>query len=214
LGQLTCKAVLFDLDGVLVDSTPCVMRVWRGWALEHGREPEAVIHTAHGRRAIETLRLVAPEMDAEAELREVERRELEDMDGLVVFPGARELLASLPPERWTVVTSGTRALATKRMTVAGLPVPPRMVTADDVTLGKPDPAPFLKAAALLGLPPEDCVVIEDAPSGIRAALAAGMKCIAVPTTYTHAEIAEADVVLDAIAQLTASVEGGVIRLTW
>lgn len=214
MGQLTCKAVLFDLDGVLVDSTPCVMRVWRGWALEHGREPEAVIHTAHGRRAIETLRLVAPEMDAEAELREVERRELEDMDGLVVFPGARELLASLPPERWTVVTSGTRALATKRMTVAGLPVPPRMVTADDVTLGKPDPAPFLKAAALLGLPPEDCVVIEDAPSGIRAALAAGMKCIAVPTTYTHAEIAEADVVLDAIAQLTASVEGGVIRLTW
>lgn len=113
-----------------------------------------------------------------------------------------------------MVTSGTRALASKRMRVAGLPLPAHMVTADNVKLGKPDPAPYLMAAALLSLPPADCVVIEDAPSGIRAAHAAGMRCLAVPTTYMRREIAEADVVLDRIEQLAASVEGGVIRLVW
>ncbi len=177
MGSIECGGVLFDLDGVLVDSTPAVTRVWRGWAIEHGYDPAEIVKIAHGRRAIETVELVAPHLDSAAELVELERRELDDTDGLVVFAGAARLLATLPPDCWTVVTSGTRRLATKRLRLAGLPVPEKLVSADEVKLGKPDPAPFLRGAELLGLRPGDCVVVEDAPSGIEAAHRAGMTAI-------------------------------------
>jgi len=122
MGSIECDGVLFDLDGVLVDSTPAVTRVWRGWAIEHGYDPVKIVKLAHGRRAIETVELIAPHLDSAAELVELERRELDDTDGLVVFEGAARLLADLPSDRWTVVTSGTRRLATKRLRLAGLPV--------------------------------------------------------------------------------------------
>jgi len=209
------KAILFDLDGVLIDSTPCVTRVWTGWAIEHGYEPAEVVRIAHGRRAIETIQIVAPHLDSNTELREVERRELDDTEGLVVVPGASDLLNSLPPDRWAIVTSGTRALATRRLQVAGLPVPGKMVTADDVTLGKPNPAPYLAGATMLGLAPPDCVVVEDAPSGIRAANAAGMRSFAVPTTYAAAELHEATVLLRNLAQLRPITNGnGSLTIFW
>jgi sugar-phosphatase len=198
MNSLKVRGILFDLDGVLIDSTPCVTRVWRNWAVERGLDPDYVIHVAHGRRSVETIRLVAPNLDAEEEDREVERRELNDTEGITVFPGALELLKSLPQDAWTIVTSGTRPLATKRMRVAGLPVPKDFVSANDVTLGKPHPEPYLKGAACLKLDPASCLVFEDAPSGLRAAHAAGMKALAIPTTYCAEELREADGLLQAL----------------
>lgn len=216
--HLEGSAVLFDLDGVLVDSTESVTRVWRGWAIEHGYDPEVVVKIAHGRRAIETVQLVAPHLDSVTELIEIERRELADTEGLRKFAGADELLGSLPHDRWTVVTSGTRALATMRLQAAGLPVPETMISADDVALGKPNPAPYLKGAEMLGVAPDNCMVIEDAPSGLRAAKAAGMRAFGVPTTYERHELHEATVLLDTLEQLRAETlhKNGsrLIRLTW
>lgn len=214
MGSLTSPAILFDLDGVLIDSTPCVARVWREWALEHGLNPEHVIHTAHGRRSIETIQLLAPHLDAEAENNIVEQREIEDTEGLTVFPGAADLLASLPPDRWTIVTSGTRPLAMKRLRVAGLPIPARMVTANDVVNGKPHPEPYLKGAEMLGMAPADCVVVEDSPSGLKAAAQAGMRTFGVATTYPVEELSAATVLLKALNQLRATSSNGLITFHW
>jgi mannitol-1-/sugar-/sorbitol-6-phosphatase len=189
--RLACCAVLFDLDGVLVDSTPCVTRVWTAWANQHGLDPDYVVHVAHGQKAIETVRKVAPQLNAEREFHIIEHMELDDTDGLRVLPGARELLAALSPERYTIVTSGTRRLATKRLQVVGLPVPANMVTADEVARGKPNPEPYLAGAAVVGFAAGDCLVFEDAPSGIRSAQAAGAQVVAVATTYKREELTAA-----------------------
>jgi mannitol-1-/sugar-/sorbitol-6-phosphatase len=213
--SIAVQGILFDLDGVLVDSTPCVTRVWAQWAVEQGLDPEYVVKVAHGRRAIETVQFVAPKLDSAAELVEIERRELADMEGLTVIPGAVDLLQSIPTDRWTVVTSGTRALASERLRVAGLPIPKKMITADDVATGKPDPAPYLKGAMLLRMAPKDCLVIEDSPSGLRAARAAGMTSIGIPTTYASSELHDATALLTALAGLRVRTEetGGLI-VSW
>ena len=164
--------MLFDLDGVLVDSTPAVARVWAGWAREHGFEPDEVVKKAHGRPSIGTIRELLPNADHAEEDREVERREIADVEGVVPLPGAKELLRALPLERWAIVTSCTRALAHVRIAAAGLPKPKHVVTAGDVRHGKPDPEPYLKGAQMLGVPAGDCLVVEDAPAGIRAGKAA------------------------------------------
>jgi sugar-phosphatase len=189
--EITCGALLFDLDGVLVDSTPAVIRVWSRWAIARGFDPNEVVRRAHGRPSIATIRDYLPHADAEIENREVERGELEDLDGVVPLPGARELLSSLPPERWTVVTSCTRRLAQTRLRAAGLPVPDRLVTCDDIENGKPDPEPYLKGASFLGFSPKDCVVVEDAPAGIGSGKAAGARVIACRTTAHEAELKDA-----------------------
>ncbi len=201
-----CQAILFDLDGVLVDSTPCVTRVWSSWARQHGLDAERVVHIAHGQRTIETVRKVAPHLDAQLEANRIEHMEVDDTEGLRVLPGAKELLAKLPPERYTIVTSGTRRLATKRLQVAGLPVPVTMITADDVTRGKPDPEPYLAGARALRFGPKDCVVFEDAPSGIRAALAAGMTAVGVLTTFDAKELAAAGVIIESLRDADATIQ--------
>lgn len=180
--QLRFAALLFDLDGVLIDSTPAVTRVWRRWAAKHGFNADEVVAHAHGRPSLSTIREYLPHADHEAENREVERGEIEDLGGIVPLPGALELLRSLPADRWTIVTSCTRALAQVRMRAALLPLPQNLITADDVTHGKPHPEPYLKAAACLGFHPAECVVLEDVPAGIRAGKAAGTKVIAFTTT--------------------------------
>src|SRR3712207_2036721 len=190
-----CEAILFDLDGVLVDSHAVVVRTWRDWAEGRGLDAERILEVAHGRRAAEVVRLFAPDLDAEAEARELERIEVEDLEGVLEIEGARELLTSLPADGWTVVTSGTRALASGRMRHVGLPLPERFVSADDVENGKPHPEAYLKGAEILGAPPEACVVIEDAPAGIRSAKAAGMRVVAVATTHRAEQLREADVVV-------------------
>jgi sugar-phosphatase len=189
--NLTCSALLFDLDGVLIDSTPAVARVWHRWALDHGFNPEEVVARAHGRPSLATVRDYLPHADHDAENREVERREIADLAGVVPLPGALALLASLPPDRWTIVTSCTRRLAEVRIKAAGLPLPARMVTSTDITHGKPHPEPYLKGVSLLGFPAAQCVVLEDAPAGIRSGKSAAAKVIALKTTAPPAALRDA-----------------------
>jgi len=209
--SMRCRGVLFDLDGVLVDSTPAVARVWAWWAREHGFDPEEVVKKAHGRPSITTIRELLPDADHAAEDREVERREIADVEGVIPLPGAMELLQALPLERWAIVTSCTRALAHVRIAAAGLPKPNHLVTATDVRHGKPHPEPYLKGAQILGIPADDCLVIEDAPAGIRAGKAAGARVLALRTTASDAELqqAGADWIADDCAEffLESSVAG-------
>jgi sugar-phosphatase len=204
--QFECAAILFDLDGVLVDSTRSVERQWRIWAREMGIEGDKVTTVAHGVRAVEVIRTVAPHLDAEAEVRKLESREAEDLDGVSAMPGAIELVRAVPEGRWGVVTSGTRHLATKRLRLFGIPIPKVMVTADDVAKGKPDPAPYLRGAELLGVNPAECLVIEDAPAGIKSAHAGGMKVIGLTSTYPAAALSEADAVVKKLSQLQVARE--------
>ena len=189
--QIRCLGVLFDLDGVLVDSTPAVARVWTKWAAEHGFEAEETVRRAHGRPSLETIRELLPNADQDAENRNVERAEIEDLEGVVPLPGALELLETLPRRRWAIVTSCTRTLAEARIRAAGLPLPAGLVTADDVERGKPDPEPYTKGAMRLGLAPEDCLVVEDAPAGIQSGKAAGARVIALRTTMSDSELYQA-----------------------
>lgn len=198
---LSSAAILFDLDGVLVDSRAAVERQWAVWAREHHLDPAQVIPIAHGRPTIETIREVAPQLDVDAEAKTMEQREISDLEGVRAIAGAADLLARIPPDRWAVVTSGTRDLATTRLRAVGLPVPHTMVSAGDITHGKPDPEPYLKGAAALRFAARDCIVIEDAPSGIRAGKAAGMRVIAVPTTYPVRQLGEADVIIKRLSDL-------------
>jgi sugar-phosphatase len=210
-----CSAILFDLDGVLVNSIDSVERQWRKFAARHGLDPQHVIHTAHGHRTVETVHLLMPHLDAATEAAIVERNEIEDTEGLVAIDGAAELLSSLPPDRWAVVTSGTRALATRRLAAAELPQPVHMVPADEVTRGKPDPEPYLKGARLIRFEPGACVVFEDAPSGIRAAKAAGMRVIGVPGTYRPSELAMADGLVRSLRSVQTSLNGtGRLQVKW
>jgi len=201
------SAILFDLDGVLVDSTGSVGRQWRIWARERGVDEEKVMAIAHGVRAVEVIRTVAPHLDAENEVRSLEAREADDRDGVAVMPGALALVRTIPPGHWCVVTSGSRYLASARLRLAGIPVPDVMVTADDVVNGKPHPEPYLKGAELLGVDPKECLVIEDAPAGIRSAHAGGMKVIGLASTYKESAIREADTVIAKLAQINVRANG-------
>jgi sugar-phosphatase len=205
---IRCSALLFDMDGVLIDSTPAVARVWHRWAVEHGLDPETVVHMAHGRPSRTTIRELLPnaDIDIDREDREVERREMEDLDGVVLLPGARQLLNTLPPERWTIATSCTRPLAEVRLRAAGLPIPKNMITSSDVKIGKPHPEPYLKAAAKLGFAASDCVVVEDAAAGVRAGKAAGARVIAFLTTMIRRDLEEAgaDWIVQNCADISAS----------
>jgi sugar-phosphatase len=210
--SFVCAAILFDLDGVLVDSTSSVTRQWRAWGVQHNIAPEKVVEIAHGVRTIEVVRLLAPHLDAEAEVKKIEQREASDTQGVVVMPGAAELLKSVPDDRWCVVTSGTRYLATSRLRLANLPIPRVLVSAEDVKNGKPDPEPYLKGARLLGMHPAECLVIEDAPAGISSAHAGGMKVIALISTYPASELGEADAVAETLRQIRVTTLDGKLRV--
>ena len=203
---LTCSAILFDLDGVLLDSTRVVAEQYTRWARENDLDPEYVMEAAHGVRTVEVIRRVAPHLDAVAETKKIEDREAA-AEGIVQIPGALALLNSIPRGRWAVVTSGTRFLAVNRMQKFGIPVPDIMVTADDVSNGKPDPEPYRRGAELLQTDPAQCVVFEDAPAGIRSAQGAGMKVISLPTTYPATELREADVIISGLADVQVTLNG-------
>lgn len=198
--QLECEAILFDLDGVLVDSTSCITRHWQEWTRQHGLEMAAVMQVAHGVRAVETIRLVAPHLDAEKEAERLAAVEIADIEGVVAIEGASRILKGLPEGVWTVVTSGSHDLAWARLTRVGLPVPETLVSGDDVRHGKPAPEPYLVAAQRLGKAAEKCVVVEDAPAGIEAARAAGMQVIGIAATHCREEL-ECAVVVDRLSAL-------------
>ena len=203
MNEISCAALLFDLDGVLINSTPAVARVWRRWAVERGFNPEEVVARAHGRPSLTTVREYLPNADHEAENREVERREIEDLEGVVPLPGALDLLSRLPEDRWTIVTSCTRPLAEVRIKAAGLPLPKKMITSNDIQHGKPHPEPYLKGASVLGFPAQECVVLEDVPAGVRAGKSAGARVIAFTTTVkaTGLKEAGADWILNSCADI-------------
>ncbi len=213
MATFRCSAVLFDLDGVLIDSTRSVERQWRAWAKEKGIDAEKVIAIAHGVRALEVIRAIAPHLDAEEEVRRLEAREAGDQVDVVVMPGAIEFSNSIPNGQWGVVTSGTRALASARLQLGGFQAPKVLVTADDVVNGKPHPEPYLRGAQLLGVKPEECLVIEDAPAGIRAAHAAGMKVVGFASTYHPEKLLQADAVIAGFRELSAAVDGSHLRVT-
>lgn len=202
--QLHCSAFLFDMDGVLIDSTPAVSRVWSRWAEVNGFNPEEVVERAHGRPSISTLRDYLPNADHEALNREIERQEMNDLEGVIPLPGALDLLKALPPNRWTIATSSTRPLAEVRLRAAGLPIPELMITSSDIKNGKPHPEPYLRAAERLGFSAKECVVVEDVPAGIRAGKAAGAKVIAFTTTTAPTDLknAGADWILKSCADIT------------
>jgi mannitol-1-/sugar-/sorbitol-6-phosphatase len=189
--KVSAQALLFDLDGVLINSIPAVERVWSRWAQERGFNVQEVLHRAHGRPSIETLRYLVPDADHEAENRLVERAEIEDVEGIVPLPGVKQLLSALPQGRWAIVTSCTRPLAEVRIRAAGLPTPALFITANDIMHGKPHPEPYRKGAAGLGLKPEDCIVVEDALAGIASGRNAGARVIAFTTTASIADLVAA-----------------------
>jgi mannitol-1-/sugar-/sorbitol-6-phosphatase len=203
-----CSAILFDLDGVLCDSTKAVDREWREWAQRKGVDGDAIMAIAHGVRTIEVIRRVAPHLDAEAEASAIENHEAFDQRGVTVMPGALELLKSVPAERWGVVTSGSRLLAEHRLPHCGLPIPKILVTSDDVVNGKPHPEPYLKGAAGLGFQAGECLVIEDAPAGIASAQAGGMKVVAIASTYSASELKAADAVIQGFEELWVEIREG------
>jgi sugar-phosphatase len=196
------RALLVDLDGTLVDSAAPVGRVWTAFAHRHGLEPDEVLRFAQGRPSRETIRLLLPEGDHAAEAAAVEHAEVNDPAGIRALPGAAELLADTV--RLAIVTSCSQALAAARLRAAGLPIPPVLVSSDEVERGKPDPSCFLLGARRLGLEPADCVVIEDAPAGIAAGRAAGAKVIALRTTHPDDDLGEAHAIIDDLTAITGA----------
>ena len=190
---IDCSAILFDLDGVLLDSTRCIVRHWQEWAEKHGLDLKKVLQNAHGVRTIETIKIVAPHLDAEREAAEFTANEILDTEGVIAIPGANELMSELHPDTWAIVTSGGFDLVQARLKKAGIPMPKFFVTGDDVSQGKPSPIPYLTGADKLGVSFENCVVIEDAPIGIKAGKAAKMRVIGIASTHSKNEILDAGI---------------------
>ena len=204
-------AILFDIDGTLVDSTAAVTRTWTTWANNHGIEPARILEVCHGRRSQDTVAMFLPAAEDHAEsVAELEQLDLNDLDGVVALPGTRDLLAKLPQQRWGAVTSGAKLLMEKRLQAAGLPVPPVLIASETVSKGKPDPEGYRLAATRLGFDVTRCLVIEDAPAGIQAGLAAGAQVMAVATSHPADELGAAHAVVPDLTACTITVTGGPI----
>jgi sugar-phosphatase len=191
---LDCDAVLFDMDGTLVDSRALVERMWLRWAERRGVSPAAILAVAHGRRTLETMQLVAPQFatpEEAAQLDEEEEEEGREHGGETAVPGAASLLEALPVARWAIVTSADADIARRRVAGVGLPVPGLLIGAADVQVGKPDPEGYRRAAYALGFEPGRCVVVEDTPAGVQAGRAAGARVVGMLTTYEELEDCEA-----------------------
>lgn len=203
------KGLLFDMDGVLISSIGSVVRCWRRWAELYNIPGAESYEVPHGMRAIEIVKSLRPDIDPEQGLRVIEDMEIEDTDDLKVLPGVKKLLEGLPPERWAIVTSATHRLMLGRLKVAGLPIPARLISGDMVERGKPDPEPYRRGAALLGLEPHECVVVEDAPSGVGAGIAAGCRVLGVLGTHSVEELREATWIAESLDTVqVAEREGG------
>ena len=198
---ISVRAVLFDMDGVLISSTEADARSWLRWAKLHGMEDTFSIHETHGRRTIDTIRALRPDLDQTTEIERMEDFDVEDTAGLTVYPGVRELLTALKPTQWSIVTSASDRVMRHRLGVLNLPVPPKVVTSESVNLGKPNPEPYQLGASQLGLQPVDCLVLEDSPSGIRAAKTAGCFVIAVASSHAPEELKEADWIVSSLEDL-------------
>jgi mannitol-1-/sugar-/sorbitol-6-phosphatase len=211
--RVVTQGILFDMDGVLVSSIGSVVRCWRRWAELYDIPNAEVYEVPHGQRAIDIVKILRPDIDPEEGLRVIEDMEMEDTADLVVLPGVKALLESLPMERWAIVTSATRRLLLGRLKAAGLPLPERIISGDMVERGKPDPEPYRRGAALLGLRPEECVVVEDAPSGLGAGVAAGCRVLGVLGTHSVEELEGASWIVPSLEELvvTSNADGLELR---
>jgi len=210
-GEAVCVAtegLLFDMDGVLISSLGSVVRCWRRWCKLYGLPGADIYEVPHGVRAADIMRMLKPEW-SEAQfvegLRVIEDMEIEDVGDLKVLPGAKALLEQLPPERWAIVTSATHRLMVGRLAAAGLPVPERLISGDMVERGKPDPEPYRRGAELLGIRPHDCVVVEDAPSGVGAGAAAGCRVLGVMGTHELSELGAATWIVESLEEIAVTV---------
>ncbi|CDZ33846.1 Phosphatase YfbT [Neorhizobium galegae bv. officinalis] len=186
LPEKTYAAFLFDMDGTILNSIASAERVWGRWAAKMGFDVEAFLPTMHGKRGIDTISaLNLPGIDPAAEAEGILRGEIEDVEGVVPIPGAVEFLSALPPESWAIVTSSPIELAKVRLAAAGIPLPRYMVTAEDVTVGKPNPQGYILGAERLGVSPSDVLVLEDVPAGIQAGEAAGADVMVITATHSH-----------------------------
>jgi mannitol-1-/sugar-/sorbitol-6-phosphatase len=202
--SITVRGILFDMDGVLISSTGADVRCWRRWAKHHGMEGTFTLQSTHGRRALDTLRVLRPDLDPVIEQRRLEDYDAEDHSGLIILPGVETLLASLPADRWTIVTSATVRLLEGRLGYAKLPMPAVLVSADIVANGKPHPEPYLTGAKLLGLAPADCLVIEDSPAGVASGKAAGCRVLAVLSSHPQSELTAADWFVASLEQVSVA----------
>jgi mannitol-1-/sugar-/sorbitol-6-phosphatase len=209
------QGLLFDMDGVLVSSIGSVNRCWRQWCERYGIPNPDKFDVPHGKRAVDIIRMLKPEFNerqvAEA-LRVIEDMEIEDTADLTVLPGVAALLKSLPLERWAIVTSATWRLMIGRLKAAGLPIPERIIAGDMVERGKPDPEPYRRGAGLLGFSPADCIVVEDAPSGVGAGLAAGCRVLGVLTTHTLHQLQQATWIVGSLEDVAATVTHDCLEL--
>jgi len=208
--QVQTQGLLFDMDGVLISSIGSVERCWKRWAKLYKIDDAENFQVPHGVRAMDVIRMLKPEFtDAEVAegLRVIEDMEIEDTADLTVLPGAQALLSSLPADRWAIVTSATHRLTAARLAAAGLPVPERLISGDMVERGKPDPEPYRRGAELLGLSPRECIVLEDAPSGVGAGLAAGSRVLGVMTTHSAEDLRRATWIAQSLEQVQARVSG-------
>jgi sugar-phosphatase len=210
--RVTAEGILFDMDGVLVSSIGAAERNWRLWAKRYGVPDADEYVVPHGRRAIDIVRMLRPDIDPKEGLRVIEDMEVADVADLRVLPGVKALLASLPQERWAIVTSAQRRLLLARLTAVGLPVPERVITGEMVERGKPDPEPYRRGAELLGFRPEECVVVEDAPSGVGAGKAAGCRVLAVLGTHSAEDLRAADWIVSSLEGLAVKVDGAALEL--
>lgn len=210
--KLAVRGVLFDMDGVLMSSLGSVERSWNRYALSRGVDPELAVRLAHGRRAIETVRLLRPDLDPQEELGLVEAWEIADGEGIGVLPGVRDLIAALPKNSWAIVTSATERLARSRLAFVGIPIPEHLVTSETVNRGKPHPEPYLHAAQLIGAAPPDCVVIEDSPAGVASGKAAGCHVLGVLTTHSAESLADADWRVPTLAAVRVNTQNDAVAL--
>lgn len=208
------RAFLFDMDGTVLNSIAAAERIWTTWALRHGVDVESFLPTIHGARAIDTItRLALPGVDAEAEAAWVTDAEIEDVEGVVEVANGATFLRSLPAHGWAIVTSAPRSLALRRMAAAGIPEPAVMITAEDVSAGKPDPAGYNLAAQRLGVGITDCLIFEDATVGIQAAEAAGADLVIITSTHVHPLETTHATLADYASVSTATDSDGQLRLT-
>jgi len=209
------KGLLFDMDGVLISSTGSVVRCWQRWCKLYDIPDATDFKVPHGIRAADIVRMLKPQFD-EAQVAEglhtIEELELADTEDLKVLPGVKALLERLPPERWAVVSSATRRLLIGRLAAAGLPVPERVISGDMVERGKPDPEPYLRGAELLGFVPADCVVVEDAPSGVGAGIAAGCRVLGVLGTHPAAQLRAATWLARSLEEIDVTVKADGLEL--
>lgn len=212
--KLAAQGLLFDMDGILVSSLGSVERSWTKWGNMRGVDGAKALETAHGKRAIETIRLLRPDLNDLEELAVIEQIEIDDTEGLSVLPGIPELLRSLPAGSWTVCTSATGRLAQVRMEHAGLRPPKRFITADMVEHGKPHPEPYLRGAALLGFAPEQCLVFEDAPAGCVAGKAAGCTVIATLFSHTAEQLTMADYRVQSLEHMRVTGAAGELAVSF